>query len=169
MTDLDIASQKLYPIDKKTIIIDEIDFDDLSAENLESIKKEIDCVLQIRKLMNEGKLSLCQRYIRVKNKFKDNLEKDKLVLEQQHNNLMLKLRSEIQMMQTERENVRIGKTKMIIEEQEDSDISQSFEENSDEDEIVESNPPPKKKPAAKKKVAEKKPAPKKKPTTKKTK
>ncbi len=116
MTEFDIASQKLVPIDKKVINISEIEFDDLSIENLEDIKKEIDCVIQFRKLLNEGKVSLCRKYINSKNKIKDTFEKDRLILQQQHDNLMLQLRTKVEILK--KKNIKKDKEVEIYDEDE---------------------------------------------------
>lgn len=138
MTDLDQASQKLIAIDKKTISVDEIDFDDLSVGSLEDIKKEIECVISFRKHLNDSKVSLCRKYIRNKDKLKETFEKDKSVLQQQHDNVMLNLRNEIKLLEDERVRVKSGKMRMKIDpvEEEEEDSSYEEDEDEDEDEII---------------------------------
>lgn len=155
MTDLDIVTQKLVPIDKKTVVIDEIEFDDLTVENLEDIKKEIDCAIQFRKLISDSKVSLCRKYIRSKNKLKEAFEKDKSVLQQQHDNLKLQLNVNIQNLEAKRlkaNQIRANnKVKELSKELSVEEIS--YDE--DDEEVSEEVPQPKKKIVAKgkKKVA----------------
>lgn len=148
MTDLDIASQKLVPIEKKMIPIDDIDFDDLNDENLGLIKMEIDSVLKFREFLKSSKMTMCQKFVREKNRIKDRLEKEKLVLQQQYDNAILKLKMDLENVKNQQANINL------------KPISDDFDDELEiygdsEEEEVKKKPIARKKTVAKKKVTKK--------------